>query len=213
MNKLSLYLVDDHALFREGLRLLLLNMAFIGEIEEASNGQEFLDALGTPIPDIVFMDIEMPVMNGVVTTQKAVELFPDIRIIALSMYGEEEYYTRMVQAGVKGFILKNSGIQEVQEAISNVMEGKNYFSREIISGMVDGLINKRKFTKRGELSEREGEVLFYICKGYSNKEIAERLFISKRTVDKHRENLLLKTGSKNTAGLVMYAFHSGIIGL
>ena len=213
MNKLSVYLVDDHTLFREGLKLLLFNMAFIGEIEEASNGQDFLDALGTPIPDIVFMDIEMPVMNGVETTQKAVELFPDIRIIALSMFGEEEYYTRMVQAGVKGFILKNSGIQEVQEAISNVMEGKNYFSREIISGMVDGLINKRKFTKRGELSEREGEVLFYICKGYANKEIAERLFISKRTVDKHRENLLLKTGSKNTAGLVMYAFHTGIIGL
>jgi len=209
----SVFLVDDHQLFREGLKLLLGSLPVVGEIYEASNGREFLDSLDTIKPDIVFMDIEMPVMSGVETTMAALEHYPDLRIIALSMYGDEEYTIKMINAGVMGFILKNSGIQQVEEAINNVVSGKNYFSQEIVSGMVQNLTKKRKVTKTGELSERENEVLFYICKGYSNKQIADTLFISKRTVDKHRENLLLKTGSKNTAGLVMYAIQSGIINL
>ena len=213
MGKTSVFLVDDHQLFREGLKLLLSNISFIGEIKEASNGQEFLDALGSGIPDIVFMDIEMPVLNGIETTRAAIEQFPDIRIIALSMYGDEEYFTKMINLGVKGFILKNSGIQEVENAIINVLSNKNFFSQEIVTELVQNLTKKRRLAKSGDLSEREAEVLFYICKGYSNQEIADTLYISKRTVDKHRENLLLKTQSKNTAGLVMYAIHSGIIDL
>lgn len=193
--------------------MLLSNISFIGEIKEASNGQEFLDALGTVIPDVVFMDIEMPVLNGIETTRTAIEQFPDIRIIALSMYGDEEYFTKMINLGVKGFILKNSGIQEVENAIINVLSNKNFFSQEIVTELVQNLTKKRRLAKSGDLSEREAEVLFYICKGYSNQEIADTLYISKRTVDKHRENLLLKTQSKNTAGLVMYAIHSGIIDL
>jgi len=213
MTENSVFLVDDHQLFREGLKLLLGNLPAVGEIYEASNGKEFLESLDTIKPDVVFMDIEMPVMNGVETTMAALERYPDLRIIALSMYGDEEYTIKMINAGVMGFILKNSGIQEVEEAITNVISGKNYFSQEIVSGMVQNLTKKRKVHKTGELSERENEVLVYICKGYSNKQIADTLFISKRTVDKHRENLLLKTGSKNTAGLVMYAIQSGIINL
>ena len=159
------------------------------------------------------MDIEMPVLNGIETTRTAIELYPDIRIIALSMYGDEEYYTRMINLGVKGFILKNSGIQEVENAILNVISNKHFFSQEIVNGLVQNLAKKRRVPKSGDLSQREVEVLFYICKGYSNQEIADTLYISKRTVDKHRENILLKTHSKNTAGLVMYAIHSGIIAL
>jgi DNA-binding NarL/FixJ family response regulator len=211
MSKSSVFLVDDHRLFREGLRLLLSNISFIGKIYEASNGQEFLDALGSVNPDIVFMDIEMPVLNGIETTRIAVEKYPDIRIIALSMYGEEEYIIKMTKAGAKGFILKSSGIQEVENAIQSVLSDENYFSQEIATELIRNLSRKRRSATSGDLSEREAEVLFYICKGYSNQEIAEELFISKRTVDKHRENLLFKTGSKNTAGLVMYAIHAGII--
>jgi len=213
MGNISVFLVDDHQLFREGLKLLLSNISFIGEIKEASNGQEFLDALGSGIPDIVFMDIEMPVLNGIETTRAAIEQFPDIRIIALSMYGDEEYFTKMINLGVKGFILKNSGIQEVENAIINVLSNKNFVSQEIVTELVQNLTKKRRLVKSGDLTEREAEVLFYICKGYSNQEIADTLYISKRTVDKHRENLLLKTQSKNTAALVMYAIHSGIIDL
>jgi len=220
MNKKSVFLVDDHQLFREGLKLLLSNMPFIGGISEASNGSEFLEALQpkmpetvVDIPDIVFMDIEMPVMNGIDTTMAAMDRFPQLKIIALSMYGDEEYYTKMIHAGVKGFILKNSGIQEVEDAIVNVVNGKNYFSQEIVAGLVLNLTKRKKTAGTGELSDREVEVLYHICKGYSNKEIADTLFLSKRTVDKHRENLLLKTGSKNTAGLVIFAIQSGIIEL
>jgi len=157
------------------------------------------------------MDIEMPGMSGIDTTLAALERFPSLRIIALSMYGEEEYYTRMIEVGVKGFILKNTGIQEVESAIHSVVEGRTYFSQEIVSGLVANLTRRKKPAKTGDLSEREAEVLTYICKGLSNKQIADTLFVSKRTVDKHRENLLLKTGAKNTAGLVMYAIQSGHI--
>jgi two-component system, NarL family, response regulator LiaR len=213
MDKISVFLVDDHQLFREGLKLLLSNLPMIDKVEMASSGSAFLGALEKGIPDVVFMDIEMPVMNGIETTRAALERYPGLRIIALSMYGEEEYYTKMIQAGVKGFILKNSGIQEVENALLNVAGGGNYFSQEIVAGMVSNLNRPRKQSVEGELSEREIEVLVHICKGMSNKEIAHTLFISKRTVDKHRENLLLKTGSGNTAGLVMYAIRSGIIEL
>ena len=211
MDKTTVFLVDDHQLFREGLKLLLSNISFIGDVFEASNGQEFLDALETVLPDIIFMDIEMPVLNGIETTKTAIERYPDIRIIALSMYGDEQYFTKMINAGVKGFILKNSGIQEVENAIMYVLSDKTYFSQEIVAALVQSHSRKKKLSRSSELSKREVEVLFNICKGYSNQEIADMLFISKRTVDKHRENLLFKTRSKNTAGLVMYAIQSGII--
>jgi DNA-binding NarL/FixJ family response regulator len=213
MNDLFVYIVDDHQLFREGLKLLLGNFPFIGRVKEASNGKAFLDDLDTELPDVVFMDIEMPVLNGIETTQRALEVDPGMRIIALSMYGEEEYYTKMIGAGARGFIVKNSGIREVEEAIRSVMEDRNYFSQEILSGLVKNLTRKKKPNREGELTDREMEVLYHICKGLSNKEIADTLFLSKRTVDKHRENLLMKTGSRNTAGLVMYAIQSGIIEL
>jgi len=213
MDKLCVFLVDDHQLFREGLKLLLSNLDFVGEVKMASSGTELLEALETELPDVVFMDIEMPGLNGIETTLAALEKFPELRIIALSMYGEEEYYTKMIQAGVKGFILKNSSIGEVENAMVNVVEGRNYFSQEIVASLVSNLKGHKKAPVQGGLSEREAEVLLHICKGLSNKEIADTLFLSKRTVDKHRENLLLKTGSKNTAGLVMYAIQCGIIEL
>jgi len=211
MNDLFIYIVDDHQLFREGLKLLLENLPLIGRVKEAPGGREFLEDLQNGIPDVVFMDIEMPGTSGIETTREALERDPGMRIIALSMYGEEEYYTNMIAAGARGFIVKNSGIQEVEDAIRNVMAGGNYFSQEILSGLVQNLTRKKKQVRSGELTERETEVLVHICKGLSNKEIADTLFLSKRTVDKHRENLLTKTGSKNTAGLVMYAIQAGII--
>ncbi len=211
MKPLSILLVDDHRLFREGLKLLLKNLKEVSSVKEAPNGKVFLEMLGEEVPDVVFMDIDMPVMDGVEATRKAVSRYPDIHIIALSMYGEEDYYTRMINAGVKGFLLKNSDIEEVVEAIHHVHSGRNYFSQEILEGLLHKINRKPAPAKPDELSERESEVLYHICKGLSNQEIATILFLSKRTVDKHRENILLKTGSKNTAGLVIYAIRNGII--
>ncbi len=211
MEKYSIVLVDDHKLFREGLKLLLSNLDYVQDVQEASSCHEFLQLLAEKEPDIVFMDIDLPETDGIETTRRALEFNPGLNVIALTMYSDEDYFTRMIHAGAKGFILKNSGIQEVEEAIQNIMAGNSYFSREILNVLVQSISRKKKVIKSGELSEREEEVLYLICKGLSNKEIADRLFISKRTVDKHRENLLLKTNSKNTAHLVMYAIKHGIV--
>jgi DNA-binding NarL/FixJ family response regulator len=211
MDKLSVFLVDDHKLFREGLKLLLQGLECVGEIKEASSGKEFLYALAEYKPDIVFMDIEMPEMDGIQTTIKSLNLFPDLKIIALSMYSEEAYYGKMIEAGAQGFLLKDSDIEEVESAISIVSSGKSYFSQEILFKILQKGNDKKSISKTSELTEREKEVLYLICKGLSNQEIANNLLLSKRTIDKHRENLLLKTDSNNTASLVIYAIKHGII--
>lgn len=211
MEAFTVFLVDDHTLFREGLSLLLGNLPYISEVYEASGGGEFLSMLPQTKPDLVFMDINMPGIDGIETTTKALETHPDLKIIALSMYAEEDYYSRMINAGAKGFMLKNSGIQDVETCIRNVRSGHNYFSPEILDSILKNISRKALPIKEGELSERELEVLYRICQGLSNQEISELLRISKRTVDKHRENLLLKTDSKNTAGLVMFAIRNGIV--
>lgn len=211
MKKLSIVLVDDHKLFREGLKLLLENIEYIGKVCEAGSGNEFLLLIEKNSPDIVFMDIEMPDMDGITATKKALDMNPELNVIALSMYGDESYYTQMIEAGAKGFILKNSGIDDIENAINTLISGNNYFSPEIMNRLVQGIGKKKKTQLSYELSEREEEVLFLICKGLSNQEIADKLFLSKRTVDKHRENLLSKTDAKNTAGLVMYAVKNKII--
>ncbi len=211
MNKHSILIVDDHRLFREGLKLLLENLSFTGEIEEAENGLECLLKLEKHYFDIVFMDVDMPVMNGIEACRKALSQFPGLNIIALSMHAEESYYKSMITAGAKGFILKNSGIQDIEDAMQQVMSGRNYFSQEILSEILRSINRSKKNYTPGELSEREEEVLYHICKGLANHEIAKKLNISKRTVDKHRENLLLKTASRNTAGLVIYAIKNNII--
>lgn len=212
MKRVSVILVDDHQLFREGLKLLLKSLPVIGKIQDAATGDEFLKIIREgEKADIVFMDIDMPETNGIEATRKALEIKPDLKIIALSMYSDEDYYTQMIDAGAKGFILKNSGIHDVETAIQQIMEGKNYFSQEILTGLLKNFSRKSHKAKKTELSEREEEILYQICKGLSNQGVADLLHISKRTVDKHRENLLSKTGSKNTAGLVMYAIKNGIV--
>lgn len=209
MKKVNIYLVDDHSLFREGLKFLLSNLNFIEEIYEAENGEQFITGLKDKHVDIALIDIEMPIMNGVEATQIALEIRPEIKIIALSMYSEESYYSSMIDAGASGFMLKNSDFNEVKKALIDVMEGKNYFSVEIMQSILNQVRRKKPELVNNDLTEREVEILYNICKGYSNAEIAEELSISKRTVDKHRENIMLKTQSKNTANLVVFAIKHG----
>lgn len=211
MKPFSIYLVDDHKLFREGLGMLLKPLPFVSEIVESGNGEEFLRQIEMHKPGMVFMDINMPVMNGMEATSRALNKYPDLAIVALSMFAEEEYYRKMIEAGVRGFMLKNSSIQDVEECIRTVISGHNYFSPEILDGILKSISRREEPVRKSELTGREEEVLYRICQGYSNQEIAEQLNLSKRTVDKHRENLLLKTGSKNTAGLVMFAIRCGIV--
>ncbi len=210
MEKLHIHLVDDHSLFREGLKFLLSNCDFVSQVDESENGKIFLEKLEKQVPDVVLMDIEMPEIDGITASKLALEKYPNLKIIALSMYAEEEYYTKMIDVGVRGFLLKNSQFEDVQKAILDVNEGNNFFSQEILDRIIANMYKKKTEKPILDLTDREIEVLYNICKGLSNQEIAELLCISKRTVDKHRENLLLKTEAKNTAGLVVYAIKNGI---
>ncbi len=203
-------LVDDHALFRTGLRGLIEHSTPHRVVAEAASGEEFLDMLQGLEADVIFMDFSMPGMNGAETTERALERRPDLRIITLSMFGEESYYTRMVKAGACGFLLKDSGIDEVIEAIDQAMMEGSYFSPQLLMSITRHM-HLDETTSDAPLSEREKEILMAICRGLSNQEIADELFISKRTVDKHRANILEKTGCKNTAALVVYAIRTGIV--
>ncbi len=211
MDKIKIALADDHQLFRNGLKILLGSFNEFEVVAEASNGNELLRALETSPSDIVLMDISMPEMDGVEATGILSRQAPDTRVIALSMYGEEEYYYRMVDAGAKGFILKDSDITDVHDAIIAVHKGGNYFSQELLYHVINRIKNREQEVKSSSLSKREKEILLKICEGLSNHEIADALFISKRTVDKHRANLLAKTGSKNTASLILYAIKNRLI--
>jgi DNA-binding NarL/FixJ family response regulator len=214
MNKIKIIIVDDHALFRNGLKILLNTIPNIEVIGEAGNGKQFLELLETLIPDIVLIDINMPVMDGIEATQQATDKYSELKIIALSMFGEEDYYYKMINAGVKGFLLKNSEINEVVEAINQVMQGGSFFSQELLYNVIKNFNpHKEPEIEATYLSKREVQVLEEICKGLSNQEIADTLFISKRTVDKHRANLLSKTNSKNTANLIMFAIKNKLIAI
>ncbi|MFZ0471241.1 MAG: response regulator transcription factor [Bacteroidales bacterium] len=211
MEKIKIALADDHQLFRNGLKILLGSFNEFEVVAEASNGNELLRALETTAADIVLMDISMPEMDGVEATGRLSREMPGTRVIALSMYGEEEYYYRMLDAGAKGFILKDSDISDVHDAIIAVHKGGNYFSQELLYHVINRIKNREQEVKSSSLSKREKEILLKICEGLSNHEIADSLFISKRTVDKHRANLLAKTGSKNTASLILYAIKNRLI--
>jgi len=203
--------VDDHQLFRNGLKILLNAFPDFEVADEASNGFEFMNIISNTKADIALMDINMPDMDGIEATKQALKLYPELNIIALSMYGEEEYYYKMVDAGAKGFILKDSDISEVREAILTVSKGGSYFSQELLYHVIQKIKHRENESKSANLSKREKEVLLKICEGLSNQEIAEALFISKRTVDKHRANLLGKTNSKNTASLILFAIRNKLI--
>lgn len=213
--KNKVILVDDHALFRGGLKGLLEGSGVCSVVGEASDGEEFLALLSPGSSEVVMLDIDMPNMNGIEAAEKALEMAPELKIITLSMHGEEDYYFKMVSLGVKGFLLKSSDIDEVLSAISAVSKGGSYFSQELLQDLVGTLKTALPEGDDGypenTLSERELEILLLICRGYSNLEIADKLFISKRTVDKHRANILDKTHSKNTANLVVYAIKNSLV--
>jgi len=212
MKNIKVVIVDDHTLFRDGLKLILSNSEGIHVVGEAADGKGFINQVDSFEDVTVLMDIEMPVMNGIETARLAVERNPAIKIIALTMFEEYEYYYQMIEAGAKGFLLKNSEMDEVIQAIKEVNKGGNYFSKELLLTIVQNMSElKSSHNKTDNLSEREIEVLHLICKGFSNQEIADKLFLSKRTVDKHRANILEKTGSRNTASMVMYAIKNKII--
>ena len=213
MKKIVVYLADDHILFLEGIRFLLSSLDSVAAVFEAHSGQELLEGFSQHPADLVLLDIEMPGMNGIEAARELKQSYPEVKIIALSMYSDEQYYAGMIEAGADGFLLKNSSFSVVKRAIDEVMSGRNYFSQEIVQSLVKNRQKPDEPSQQHPITERETEVLRLICEGLSNAEIAEKLRLSRRTVDKHRENLLEKTHSKNTVALVLFAIRQGYYAL
>ena len=217
-NKPKIIIVDDHSLFREGMKLLI-EMEGIGEvIAEAENGHVFLDLLNAHYPDLVLMDIEMPVMGGVEATQMAKTTKPDLKILALTMLGGKDNYLAMIKAGVMGFVAKTSGKRELEKAINMVIGGECYFSNDlllqiILSSEKQQPVSASSDTIDVKFSDRELEVLQYFCNGLTVSEIAEKLYRSVKTIEAHRSKLLEKTNSKNTINLVLFALRNKLVNL
>ena len=202
-------LADDHKIFRESLRKLLASEMIAEVIAEASNGKELLELLETHKPEMVITDISMPIMDGVEAAKKSLEKYPDLKILTLSSFGDEKYYYKMVEAGVKGFVLKNSGISELEQAIKEVASGGNWFSNELLQKVIINI--GKSAAKETEFSDRETEILRFVCDGFTNDQIAEKIHLSPDTIKWHRNNLLSKTGCNNSAALIIYAIKKQII--
>lgn len=206
--KKTIAVVDDQYLFRQGLISLLKEYDDLDVIMEASNGKELLEKLNIKQPDVVLLDLEMPLMDGIETTIAIKLNYPAVKIIILSMHTDDEFIIHLLEKGASGFLPKDKDIEVVVGAINSVLENGYYFDARVSSAMLKGLVQTKKVNPSFSsqyLSEREIVVVNLICKEYTNKEIADKLCLSPRTIDAYRSTILLKTGAKNTAGIVMYA--------
>ncbi|HKC67824.1 MAG TPA: response regulator transcription factor [Bacteroidia bacterium] len=206
---IKIILADDHSIIRDGLKALLEKNTLFSIVGEANNGLELVNLLQTTACDVICTDISMPVMDGIEAATQIAKKYPKIKIVCLSMHEQVNFIKKMMEAGVAGYIFKDSSQEELQLAIETVYGGKKYFNKKLF----DILLNEEKGSSKEEvvLSTREKEILKLIAEEFTNAEIAEKLFISVRTVDTHRQNLLQKLDVKNTAGLVRYAIKSALL--
>ncbi|MCK3685636.1 response regulator transcription factor [Maribellus sp. YY47] len=214
--KLSIVVTDDHKLFRKGMAALLSDFDAVGEIYEAENGAELLsliEKMPSP-PDVVLLDVNMPVMDGVEATRQLKIKYPSVRIIILSMEDDVQLVSHLVGEGVNGYLLKNADPDELELALKKVMKNDFYFSASLTAAVLNTskTAAKTKYQLRqDELSERENQVLQLICEELTAAEIADRLSLSPRTVEGYKRTLLEKTGARNMAGLVIFAMKNNLI--
>lgn len=212
---IKLALVDDHNLFRQGIKLLLEDIGSVELIIEGSNGQELLDTMEDRVPDIVLLDLEMPVLNGIETSKIIKEKYEDVGIIILTMYDDEQMIAHLMEIGANGYLLKDTTQDELQKAIQSVYDNQFYFNDFVSKALLSGVKAKRKpepkIGNKIEVTRRESEVLQLICEELTTQEMADKLFLSPRTVEGHRQNLIEKFGVKNTAGLIIRAIKMGFI--
>lgn len=202
-------IVDDHRILRDGIKALIREMDGVELVGEASNGFELIPLLKGCNVDLILMDINMPKMNGIDATREALKICPSVKVIVLSMHDDVNYYDSMVQLGVDGFLLKESNYDELEKAIKSVFDGRPYFSQELLLK----LLRSKKETSLIQITNREREVLQLICQGLSTTEIAEKLYLSVSTIEKHRAELLVKTNSPNSTALAVYAIKNNLVNL
>lgn len=211
---IKIIIVDDHEIFRNGLKMVLGRLKHIDIVGEAGNGQEFLDLIKKASCDVVLMDIEMPIMNGIDATAQAMKQHPELKIIALTMFQEDDYIQSMMDAGVRGFLIKNVGKETLDKAILTVYRGGTYYSEELFNFFTKKFSEPPKPAQSEiALTSREKEILQLLAEGLGNKAIANKLFISERTVVGHKSNLLAKTGTKSAISLLAFAIKKGLVAI
>jgi DNA-binding NarL/FixJ family response regulator len=214
---IRIFLVDDHTIVRDGIRLLLASEPSLHVVGEASHGQELLDRLPTTPADVVLLDINMPVLDGLATTLRLREEFPEVRVLVLSMLSHERYIGQLFDAGAHGYVLKSADKGEIVVAIQSVFNGKQFLCSDLGLTMLRRVLTKAPDTeepeikKPGQLTRRETEILRLLADGLTTSEMAEKLFTSKRTIETHRQNILEKTRTKNTASLIKLAMTQGLL--
>jgi DNA-binding NarL/FixJ family response regulator len=211
---IKIILADDHEIFRDGLRMMLLKQADIELVAEAEDGKELIEKIKTFLPDVVITDIKMPRMDGIAATRHITEHYPSIGIIALTMFDEDDLIIDMMEAGAKGYLLKNADKNEMVDAIKSVYTQEPYYckhtSQRLAQMVAKSKFNPYKQAAKPEFNEREVEIICFICDGLTNKEIAGRIFLSVRTVEGLRMKILEKMNVKNTAGIIIYAIKNNL---
>lgn len=215
MQAKKIIIVDDHQIFREGLKLVLSTIEGVSVVGEAADGREFLKIIRKKPADIIFMDLSMPDIDGMQATEEALKINPKLKIIAISSYDEIDMVNQSLYAGVEGYLLKNADYKEIEQAIINVSEGKTFFSKKILDNITRNSIRKQKERLNKidlpTLTKRENEILTLICEGDDTFCISAKLFISERTVEKHKQNLMNKTNTHSTAKLIIFALKNNFI--
>lgn len=215
MKEVKIILADDHQIIIDGLELLLSSQSGYKVISKATNGIDLLKDIELFQPDLVISDIEMPGMNGIESSKEIRKRFPDIKIIILSMYKEPSLIRQLIQAGVDGYLTKTSDQEELLTGIDRVVHGQKYFGSDVTVALTNSVDNQltadRDYVKMALLSDRENEILKLVCEGLNNKEVGEKLYISHRTVDTHRTNLMRKLDVHSVVELIRFAIRNGII--
>ena len=213
-SKIEIAVVDDHHLFRQGLVSLLKDDKGLSVVIEVANGMALLTEVKNKLPEIVLLDIEMPVMDGIETTKRLRKNYPDIKIIILTMHDEEGMIVRLIEEGAHGFLLKGTDIESLIDAIYSVKKTGYYFNDHVSKAMLEGLINEKKILHNFNpvvFKERDIEIIKLVCQELTNREIAEKMSLNIKTIDHYRLLILKKIGAKNTAGLVMYAIKNKLV--
>ena len=213
-SRINVYIVDDHTLYRKAMVGLLGTFEGIAFVQDAENGKELLALMKKEPPDVVIVDLEMPVMNGVETCEAIISKYPHVKLIVLTMHDSEKYVLHMLELGVHAFLLKNAEPEELERAIYAVVKNDFYHNQLVASILLKNVKNKisqRPDFRRAQLTEREKEILVLICGELTIREISNKLSLSENTVRNHRVNIMEKIGVKNTVGMVKYAYDVGLM--